>query len=200
MLGSLKEYLPAVRPQKVFWFFCENNDFHELKKERTPEKPLFRRSRHKMKIVFCLLALACFLPSCSHHYHSERFGYVVPPPNEKNIIMPSESSDFIEKIKEALRAKGWNTLEPIGPSASQGKTRKGKIVKDPEERVAPYTLEISSKFISKCVYWDNFIEYHITLINNTTGKTIFSMDDQRCDDKVIHQFMSMIETTDTSLD
>ena len=35
MLGSLKEYLPAVRPQKVFWFFCENNDFHELKKERT---------------------------------------------------------------------------------------------------------------------------------------------------------------------
>jgi len=139
-----------------------------------------------MRKIHVVLLLAAFLLfACTKHYHTERFGYLDPPPDQKNIIMPAESSNFTEELKEALRAKGWNTLEPVGQEG--GSTE--------EKQVAPYTLLVQSRFISKCVTWDNFVEYDISLKDNRTGKTLFTMAGQRCDSKVVHQFMSMLEKT-----
>ncbi len=161
-----------------------------MKTRKTSEGPFSKRPRRRFATAVCLAAV-CLLLSCSHHYHTDRSGYLKPLPDEKNIITPEFSSDFTEKLKEALRAKGWNTLEPEAPAAEPG-TPAVEKTRSPEAIPVPYTLEVTSKFISKCVTWDNFVEYKITVMDNRTGKKLFTMEGQRCDSKVVHQFMSML--------
>jgi len=102
-----------------------------------------------------------------------------------DIIVPLETSGLAQEIKDALRAKGWNTLEPVA----------GKAVDAAEDRVALYTLEVESDFMGKCVTWDDFVKYDISVADNRTGKTLFTMTGQRCDSKVVRQFMHMMEQT-----
>ena len=139
------------------------------------------------------LAAACLLLSCTRHVHTERFGYLTPPPNEKNIVMPSVSSDFTEKLAEALRAKGWNTLETTPTESGTESGTPDATAGAPGTIAVPYTLQVHAKFLGKCVTWDNFIEYEIRVIDNNTGKTLFTMNGRRCASKVVQQFMRMME-------
>lgn len=144
-----------------------------------------RRSLPGLRAVAFLLLAACLLAACTRHYHSERFGYLDPGPGQKNIVVPLATSGLAEEIIEALRARGWNTLEPTADNR----------VDKAEERVALYTLKVESDFVSKCVTWDNFVRYEISVEDNRTGDTLFTMAGQRCDSKVVHQFMTLLEQT-----
>jgi len=130
-----------------------------------------------------LLLAAWALAGCTRHDYTERFGYADPGPGQKNILVPAEASGLAEELEKALRARGWNTLEPeTGPGEAAA-----------ENRVALYTLKVQSEFMSKCVTWDDFVQYEISVVDNRTGETLFTMKGQRCDSKVVHQFMSMMD-------
>jgi hypothetical protein len=143
----------------------------------------------------CLAAFAVLLFSCSPHYHSERFAYLTPPPDGKNIVLRGDASDFAALLEAALRAKGWNTLESEKPDPGTGSTIQEGSGSLSETIEVPYTLEVTSTSQGKCLSWDDFVEYQIQVIDNRTGKQLFSMEGQQCDSEAVHRFMSLMDAT-----
>jgi len=138
-------------------------------------------------LVFIIFTI--FLTSCTSH-NLQIYSNI--DKNNKTITVPPGSKGLKGKLKKVLSEEGWKLVVYRGPSITEGTLGEKTTIKQYDTFNTKYLLVVVSKQFDICLNLSPAIIYDISLIDNTSGMEVFTLDGKGCESEVIKKFKNAL--------
>lgn len=143
-----------------------------------------------MKRSISLACMAILASGCTTQ-NVNTFGTI--DRSDKTITVPAGSAGLTGGLKGALQANGWKMTVYRGASVTQGSVGERTNLRQYDTFNTRYTLSVRYNQFDTCIKdLKGYSSYDISLIDNTSGSEVFTIDGEDCDTDTVKKFSQLI--------
>lgn len=135
--------------------------------------------------ITSLFLIAILLQACATNIQK----YSEIDETEKTITVPTGSKGLKGDIKRLLAQDGWALSVYRGPDVTEGAAGDQVRLEHYDTFNTRYTLFVASSVYDYCMNFSPAISYDISLVDNSTGTEVMTMDGNGCESNVAQKFM-----------
>lgn len=111
---------------------------------------------------------------------------------EKTIMVEPGASGLKGKLKQELSNSGWTFAVDRGSIVTEGNTKDQIKLETYNTFKTRYRLYVKSNQYDWCITGSAAIYYDISVVDNTSGSEVFTMNGDGCEKDVVKQFSETI--------
>ncbi|EKT4541548.1 hypothetical protein QEM15_003757 [Pseudomonas putida] len=143
-----------------------------------------------MKLSIAVVCGAILLSGCTTQ-NVNSFGSI--DQSQKTITVPAGAAGLTGGLKSALQANGWKMTVYRGASVTEGELGESTKLRQYDTFNTRYTLRVRYNQFDTCLKdFKGYSSYDISMIDNTSGTEVFTIDGEDCDTDTIKKFRQLI--------
>lgn len=138
---------------------------------------------------FLICSLVLIMSGCAN-YEIQKYQKI--DQTSKTITIEPGGSGLKGKLKQELSASGWTIAVDRGPNVTEGDAKDQVKLETYNTFKTRYRLYVKSNQYDWCIKGSAAIYYDVSMVDNSTGNEVFTMNGNGCEKDVVKQFSETI--------